>query len=91
MNRAKSPRAEDEEKKGDRRRAREKAPKRGGGNSHNDDDDVDSRGNIRGLIAYSSESESENSSTSSDSEPRRDTQCSVRHGHRQTGTEHDDG
>jgi hypothetical protein len=71
MNRAKSPRAEEEEKKGDRRRAREKAPKRGGGNSHNDDDDVDSRGNIRGLIAYSSESESENSSTSSDSEPRR--------------------
>lgn len=69
MNRAKSPRAEEEEKKGDRRRAREKAPKRGGGNSHNDDDDVDSRGNIRGLIAYSSESE--NSVTSSDSETRR--------------------
>jgi ATP-dependent Lon protease len=32
--------------------------KRGGGGRGDDDDDVDSRGNLRGLIAYSSESES---------------------------------
>ena len=32
--------------------------KRGGGGRDDDDEDVDSRGNLRGLIAYSSESES---------------------------------
>ena len=32
--------------------------KRGGGGRDDDDDEVDSRGNLRGLIAYSSESES---------------------------------
>jgi hypothetical protein len=42
--------------------------KRGGGARGDDDDEVDSRGNIRGLIAYSSESESVESEL--DSPPR---------------------
>ena len=37
-----------------------------GGASHHDDDSVDSRGNIRGLLAYSSENDEENGSDSSD-------------------------
>ena len=44
-------------KKDDKKRP-EKQKKRGGGGK-GDDDEVDSRGNLKGLIAYSSESESE--------------------------------
>ena len=59
-------RAEKDEKK-DASKDRPKASsrnlrkKRGGRNGGDDDDDVDSSGNIRGLIAYSDETEEEES------------------------------
>jgi ATP-dependent Lon protease len=50
------PRAEKEDKKNTSRALRKK---RGSGAQGDDEDDVDSKGNIRGLIAYSEESEEE--------------------------------
>lgn len=58
---------------------RKKAPqKRLGGGGHQDDDSVDSRGNIRGLIAYSSESEYE-TDASSDTDLTPEQRASIRH------------
>ena len=48
-----------------------KQRKRGGGAKGDDDDEVDSRGNIKGLITYSSESESVESSPRRGFKPRR--------------------
>jgi ATP-dependent Clp protease ATP-binding subunit ClpA len=59
MNRSSKDKRRDEEKKAADKRRPEPTKKRGaGGGSKDDDDDIDSRGNIRGLIAYSSESDS---------------------------------
>ncbi len=63
------PRATKEDKK--KPAAKEPQRKRGGGARGDDDDDVDSKGNIRGLIAYTSEEEYE--STSPEESPARDT------------------
>jgi hypothetical protein len=63
----------DDEKKGSSSRQlkqKGKAPKRGGSH-HDDDDDVDSRGNIRGLIDYSSDEEYEFEEEESSEEDRR--------------------
>ena len=50
-------------KKDPKKESKNKSPKRKrGGGAKGDDDDVDKRGNIKGLIAYSSESESETES-----------------------------
>lgn len=54
------PRATKEDKK--KPAAKEPQRKRGGGARGDDDDDIDSKGNIRGLIAYTSEEEYESSS-----------------------------
>jgi MoxR-like ATPase len=50
--------SKDDKKKASPKAKREPQRKRGGG-AHHDDDDVDDRGNIRGLIAYSSEEDYE--------------------------------
>ena len=59
MNR--SPKDSKDKKRSDKKdKEKEKVTqkKRGGGRADDEDDDVDSRGNLRGLIAYSSDSES---------------------------------
>ena len=60
-------RAAKDEKKSEKRVDKNKQKKRGGGGRGDNDDDVDSRGNLRGLIAYSSDSES----IESEEQPRR--------------------
>ena len=60
-------RAAKDEKKSEKRVDQNKQKKRGGGGRGDNDDDVDSRGNLRGLIAYSSDSES----IESEEQPRR--------------------
>ena len=45
------------DKKAEKEVDKSKQKKRGGGSAPQDDDEVDSRGNLRGLIAYSDESE----------------------------------
>jgi len=60
-------RAAKDEKKSEKRVDKAKQKKRGGGGRGDQDDDADSRGNLRGLIAYSSDSES----IESEERPRR--------------------
>jgi MoxR-like ATPase len=56
--------AKDEKKEKDSAKKRDTNPKqqkKRGGGAHNDDDDVDSKGNVRGLIAYTTSEEEESS------------------------------
>ena len=54
--------AKDEKKDAPKKRdSNPKQQKKRGGGAHNDDDDVDSKGNVRGLIAYTTSEEEESS------------------------------